>query len=209
MSFVAKLAAALACGNTVIAKPSEIAPPSALKLGELINEAGFPSGVVNILVGPGSITGRAISEHPIIRKVSITGSTATGRIVMETASKTNLKQTTLELGGKSPVVVFDDADLEKAIPTIVAGILCVLVCDTLHCNILTVPVKLSQRADVLSRIPHLRPRGYIRELSAGFQTSCPGRKWGDIFDPETNWGPIISKTQFEANITTSSMRAVI
>ena len=110
-----KLGPALACGNTVVLKPSEVTPLGALKLAELAAEAGFPPGVINVVNGYGSTVGQAISEHPDIRKVSFTGSTLVGRKVMETASKTNLKRVTLELGGKSPVVVFDDADLDQAV----------------------------------------------------------------------------------------------
>ena len=110
-----KLGPALATGNAVILKPSEVTPLSALKFAELVNEAGFPPGVVNVLVGYGSVVGQAITEHPNVGKVSFTGSTITGRKIMEAASRTNLKRVTLELGGKSPALVFDDADLEQAV----------------------------------------------------------------------------------------------
>ena len=118
-----KLAPALATGNTVIFKPSEVTPLTTLRLADLINEAGFPPGVVNIVNGPGSITGQAITSHPDIRKVSFTGSTITGRKILETSSKTNLKRITLELGGKSPNIVFDDADLAQAVNWTAMGIL--------------------------------------------------------------------------------------
>ena len=110
-----KLAPALATGNAVVLKPSEVTPLSALKLAELVKEAGFPDGVFNVIVGYGATAGQAITEHPGIGKVSFTGSTLVGRKVMETAAKTNLKRVTLELGGKSPTIVFDDADLEQSI----------------------------------------------------------------------------------------------
>lgn len=118
-----KLGPALATGNTVILKPSEVTPLSTLKLADLIKEAGFPPGVVNVLPGYGSVVGQAIVEHPEIMKVSFTGSTLTGRKIMETAAKSNLKRVTLELGGKSPNIVFDDADLEQAIKWTSMGIL--------------------------------------------------------------------------------------
>ena len=121
-----KLGPALATGNTVILKPSEVTPLAALKLASLVAEAGFPPGVVNVVNGYGSVVGQAITEHPDVRKVSFTGSTLIGRKVMETASRTNLKRVTLELGGKSPVLVFDDADLEQAVKYTAGNVLCVV-----------------------------------------------------------------------------------
>ena len=118
-----KLAPALATGNAVILKPSEVTPLSVLKFAELVKEAGFPDGVFNVLQGYGPTAGQAIAEHPQISKVSFTGSTLTGRKVMETAAKTNLKRVTLELGGKSPTIVFDDADLEQAVKWVAMGLL--------------------------------------------------------------------------------------
>ena len=110
-----KLAPALAAGNTVVLKTAEQTPLSALRVGELIIEAGFPPGVVNILSGYGPTAGAAIANHPDIDKVAFTGSTEVGHLIMEAAAKTNLKRITLELGGKSPNIVFADADLDKAI----------------------------------------------------------------------------------------------
>jgi phenylacetaldehyde dehydrogenase len=110
-----KLAPALAAGNTTILKPAEETPLSALRLGELIQEAGFPPGVVNILTGPGVPTGEAITAHMGIDKVAFTGSTEVGRLVMQAAAKSNLKRISLELGGKSPNVIFADANLSRSI----------------------------------------------------------------------------------------------
>ncbi|MEJ2600713.1 MAG: aldehyde dehydrogenase family protein [Anaerolineales bacterium] len=110
-----KLAPALATGNTAILKPAEETPLSALRLGELIQEAGFPPGVVNILTGPGEPTGAAITANMGIDKVAFTGSTEVGRKVMQAAAVSNLKRISLELGGKSPNVIFADADFSKAI----------------------------------------------------------------------------------------------
>ena len=110
-----KLAPALAIGNTTLLKPAEETPLTALRLGELALEAGFPAGVLNILTGPGSPTGAAISGHMDIDKVSFTGSTEVGRIIMRAAAESNLKKISLELGGKSPNVIFADADVEAAI----------------------------------------------------------------------------------------------
>jgi acyl-CoA reductase-like NAD-dependent aldehyde dehydrogenase len=108
-----KLGPALACGNTVVLKPAELTPLSALRLAELTLEAGVPEGVVNVLVGKGSVVGRRLVEHPDVAKIGFTGSTEVGREVMGSAART-IKRVTLELGGKSANVIFDDADLERA-----------------------------------------------------------------------------------------------
>ncbi|QSJ14909.1 aldehyde dehydrogenase family protein [Nostoc sp. UHCC 0702] len=110
-----KLAPALATGNTVVMKTAEQTPLSALRVGELIVEAGFPPGVVNILSGYGPTAGAAIARHMDIDKVAFTGSTEVGHLIMEAAAKSNLKRVTLELGGKSPNIVFADADMDAAI----------------------------------------------------------------------------------------------
>jgi len=108
-----KLGPALATGNTVVLKPAELTPLSALRLAELALEAGIPEGVVNVVVGKGSVVGTRLVEHPDVAKIAFTGSTEVGRIVMQGAAGT-IKRVTLELGGKSANVVFADADLEKA-----------------------------------------------------------------------------------------------
>ena len=110
-----KLAPALATGNTIVLKPAEQTPLTALRVGELILEAGFPTGVVNMLPGYGPTAGAAIARHPDIDKVAFTGSTEVGHLIMEAAAQSNLKGVTLELGGKSPNIVFADADLDQAI----------------------------------------------------------------------------------------------
>jgi aldehyde dehydrogenase (NAD+) len=107
-----KLGPALAAGNTVVMKPAEQTPLTALRVGELIVEAGFPEGVVNILPGYGPTAGAAIAWHHGIDKVAFTGSTEVGHLIMEAAAKSNLKRVTLELGGKSPNIVFADADMD-------------------------------------------------------------------------------------------------
>jgi acyl-CoA reductase-like NAD-dependent aldehyde dehydrogenase len=108
-----KVAPALASGNTVLLKPAEITPLTALRLGEIALEAGIPKGVVNVVVGPGRTAGSRMVAHPDIRKIAFTGSTEVGRSIMEGAAGT-IKRVTLELGGKSANVVFADADLEAA-----------------------------------------------------------------------------------------------
>ena len=108
-----KLGPALACGNTAILKPAELTPLSAIRIGELCLEAGIPEGVVNVLVGKGSVVGQRLIEHPDVAKIAFTGSTEVGRLVMQGAAGT-IKRVTLELGGKSANVIFEDADLERA-----------------------------------------------------------------------------------------------
>jgi len=115
-----KLGPALACGNTLVLKPAEQTPLTTLKLGELVIEAGFPAGVINILTG-GPETGKAIVAHPGIDKIAFTGSTAVGKEIMRGAADT-LKRVTLELGGKSPNIVFADADIDNAVKGAINGI---------------------------------------------------------------------------------------
>src|SRR5262249_2625643 len=106
---------ALACGNTVVLKPAEQTPLTALRVAQLAQEVGFPDGVINVVPGYGPTAGAAISGHMDVDKVAFTGETTTGRIVMTAAAQSNLKRVSLELGGKSPNVVFADADLDQAI----------------------------------------------------------------------------------------------
>ncbi|KAL3853603.1 hypothetical protein ACJMK2_017137 [Sinanodonta woodiana] len=110
-----KMAACLAAGNTVVLKPAQVTPLTALKFAELSVKAGFPPGVINILPGPGASIGQAMSEHPDIRKIGFTGSTPIGKTIMESCAKVNVKKVSLELGGKSPLIIFSDCDLDKAV----------------------------------------------------------------------------------------------
>jgi phenylacetaldehyde dehydrogenase len=114
MIAASKIAPALAAGCTVVLKPAEQTPLSALRLGEIAQEVGFPEGVFNVVTGFGETAGAAITEHPRVDKVSFTGSTEVGKIILG-AARGNLKRVMLELGGKSPVVVFPDADIDKTI----------------------------------------------------------------------------------------------
>jgi len=109
-----KVAPALAVGCTIVMKPSELTPLTALKLSELVKEAGFPPGVLNTVPSLGPVGGAALSSHPDVDKVAFTGSTITGRKIMEAAAKSNLKKVSLELGGKSPHIIFESADLDQA-----------------------------------------------------------------------------------------------
>ena len=116
-----KAAPALAAGNTVVLKPAEITPLTAIRIGELALEAGLPPGVLNVLPGKGTVAGEAIVRHPGVDKISFTGSTEVGKHIMKTAADT-MKKLTLELGGKSPNIVFADADLEQAVKGATTGI---------------------------------------------------------------------------------------
>ncbi len=116
-----KLGPALACGCTIVLKPAEQTPLTALRLGELIVEAGFPKGVVNIVPGYGETAGAALASHPGVDKIAFTGSTEVGKLIVHAATG-NLKKVTLELGGKSPNVVFKDSDLDLAIPAAASAI---------------------------------------------------------------------------------------
>ncbi|XP_041856621.1 retinal dehydrogenase 1-like isoform X2 [Melanotaenia boesemani] len=122
MMFVWKIAPALCCGNTVVIKPSEQTPLSALHMAALIKEAGFPPGVVNVVPGYGHTAGSAISHHMDIDKVAFTGSTAVGKLIQKAAGESNLKRVTLELGGKNPNIVFADCDLEYAVEQAHSGL---------------------------------------------------------------------------------------
>ena len=116
-----KIAPALACGNTVVLKPAEQTPLTALRLGEICQEAGLPDGVLNIVPGYGPTAGAALAEHMDVDKIAFTGENTTGRIIMQAASK-NLKRISLELGGKSPNIVFADSDIDSAVAGAMTGI---------------------------------------------------------------------------------------
>lgn len=110
-----KMSACLAAGNTVVLKPAMVTPLTSLKFAELVVRAGFPPGVVNILPGSGSVIGEALSSHPLVRKVGFTGSTPVGKSIMQSAAKSNAKKVSLELGGKSPLIIFADCDVDRAV----------------------------------------------------------------------------------------------
>src|SRR5690349_2843334 len=116
-----KLAPALAAGNTVVIKPSEFTSASVLEFMKLVEAAGFPPGVVNVVTGFGADVGMPLVEHPLVAKVAFTGSDKTGTLIYQTAAK-GLKRVTMELGGKSPNIVFDDAHIENAVKGVVSGI---------------------------------------------------------------------------------------
>lgn len=174
-----KLAPALAAGCTVVLKPAENTPVSTLRLGELMIEAGFPAGTVNIVPGFGTGAGAAIAEHPGIDKVAFTGSTSVGkRIVL--ASAGNLKRVSLELGGKNPTIVLRDADLAKAIPGIVQGAFtnCGQVCTA------------ASRA--------LVHRSVVKEVTEGLIAGARAIRVGPGLDDATDMGPVVSEAQMNA-----------
>ncbi|KAG1733659.1 putative 1-pyrroline-5-carboxylate dehydrogenase [Suillus paluster] len=174
-----KIGPALAAGNTVILKPSELTPLTALRLCPLLVEAGFPDGVINIVNGYGSTAGQALSENNIVDKVAFTGSTLTGRKIMETAAKSNLKKVSLELGGKSPSVIFDDVDLEQTVKWVAHGIF----------------MNHGQACTAGSRI--FVQAGIYDEFLKRFTAHALSLKVGDPFARDTYQGPQVSQTQFE------------
>lgn len=110
-----KMAACIAAGNTCLIKPAQTCPLTALKFAELTVKAGFPPGVINVITGTGSEAGQAMADHNLIRKLGFTGSTNIGKTVMRSCAESNLKKCSMELGGKSPLVIFADCDFEKAV----------------------------------------------------------------------------------------------
>ncbi len=169
-----KLGPALAAGNTVVLKPSEITPLSTLRVGELMLEMGFPAGVVNLVTGYGDPVGQAIAEHPGIGKVSFTGSTAVGRKIVQ-ASAGNLKKVQLELGGKGPNIVFDDALIPAAIAGSAFGIF--------HNQ--------GQACIAASRLMLHEP--IAEAFLESFTTLARSIRLGDPLDDETEMGPLTSR----------------
>ncbi|MEP2551106.1 MAG: aldehyde dehydrogenase family protein, partial [Marinomonas sp.] len=173
---ILKLAPALAAGCTCVLKPSELTPLSALALGELTRECGFPPGVVNIVNGTGAEAGSALASHPDVDKISFTGSTVTGRKIVD-ASLGNLKRVTLELGGKSPVVLMPDADLELAVPGVA------MATNFLQGQNCMAGTRIFVHADIYDH------------LMQGLCQFFGFLKMGHGLDPETMQGPIISSAQ--------------
>jgi len=175
-----KAAPALAMGNCFILKPSEKTPLASLALGELIKEAGFPPGVFQVLSGDGS-TGAIIASHMRIRKVSFTGSIPTGKKIQEMAAKSNLKRVTLELGGKSPAVVFDDCNLENAV--------------TWTANAIT--ANTGQVCFAASRV--YVQEGIYDKFIEKYKQAMMDKKnaVGDPEDKETSIGPLVDEAQFK------------
>jgi aldehyde dehydrogenase (NAD+) len=174
-----KLAPALATGNTIVMKPAEQTPLSALRLGELILEAGFPEGVVNLLPGFGSTAGAAIARHMDVDKLAFTGSTEVGRLIMEAAAKSNLKRISLELGGKSPNIIFADSDLDDAVEGAHLGLF----------------VNQGQSCCAGSRV-FVEEKIYDEFVEKSIARARK-RRVGDPLDPRTDQGPQVSEAQFD------------
>ncbi|KAH3678547.1 hypothetical protein WICMUC_001356 [Wickerhamomyces mucosus] len=174
-----KIGPALATGNTVVLKQAESTPLSALYGAKLLQEAGLPKGVVNIVSGFGKIVGEKISRHPKIKKIAFTGSTATGRHIMKAAAESNLKKVTLELGGKSPNIVFNDADIKKTVQNLITGIY----------------FNSGEVCCAGSRI--YVQDGIYDELLAEFKRSIEELKVGNPFEEGTFQGPQTSQMQLD------------
>jgi len=174
-----KLGPALATGNTVVLKPAEQTPLTALQIGELVQEAGFPSGVVNILPGYGPTAGAAIANHMDIDKVAFTGSAEVGRLILQAAGKSNLKRASLELGGKSPNIVFADADMEQAIEGCHFGLF----------------FNQGQVCCAGSRL-FVEDKVYDEFVEKSVARAAR-RTVGNPFDPAVEQGPQIDRTQFD------------
>lgn len=178
MMAVAKLAPALSAGCTAVLKPAELTPLTAVRLGELVLEAGLPPGVVNIVTGLGHVAGQALVDHPGVDKISFTGSTGVGKRIL-TAAGGNLKRVALELGGKSPVFVFADADLERVIPAVARGIF----------------ANSGQVCAAGSRL--FVHRAVAERVLRGVGDFAQALRVGPGLDPRTEMGPVISATQRE------------
>jgi acyl-CoA reductase-like NAD-dependent aldehyde dehydrogenase len=173
-----KVAPALAAGNTVVLKPAELTPLTALELGRIAMEAGLPEGVVNVVAGPGSVCGQRLVEHPGVAKIAFTGSTEVGRGIAAGAAET-IKRVTLELGGKSANVVFADADLDeaaRAAPIAVFG---------------------NAGQDCCARSRILVERSALDPFMEALEGAVDSLRVGDPLDDETQMGPLISADQRE------------
>jgi acyl-CoA reductase-like NAD-dependent aldehyde dehydrogenase len=175
-----KVGAALAAGNSVVLKPAEQSPLSAILLGKLGSEAGLPDGVFNVVPGFGPTAGGALGRHMDVNKLTFTGSTEVGRYFLEYAAQSNMKPVSLELGGKSPVIVFDDApDLDYAASVIAGGIF----------------YNQGQTCNAGSRL--LVQKGIAKELLAKLAKIASETTSGDPLDPSTTLGSIVDKGQME------------
>ncbi|KAI8021045.1 Aldehyde dehydrogenase family 2 member C4 [Camellia lanceoleosa] len=177
--FFMKVAPKIGIGRTMIVKPPEQTPLSALRYAHLAKLAGIPDGVINVVTGFGPTAGAAIASHMDIDKISFTGSTEVGRLVMVAAAKSNLKAVSLELGGKSPVIIFDDADVDKAADLALLGIL----------------YNKGEICVAGSRV--FVQEGIYDELVKKLEEKAKTWAVGDPFDPTVRHGPQVDKTQFE------------
>lgn len=175
---IQKIAPAIAFGCTIVLKPSEEASLTTLRLGELILEAGIPEGAINIVTGYGHNAGQAIVDHPLVRKIAFTGSTATGQRILQ-SSASQMKRVTLELGGKSPAIVLADADLDKAIPGAANAIF------PNSGQVCTAGSRLFVEASIFD------------EVTRGVAQIARELRLGSGFDPSNQLGPLISSRQMD------------
>lgn len=173
-----KLAPALAAGNTVVIKPSEFTSVSALEFVRLVQEAGFPDGVVNVVTGLGADVGTPLVQHPKVAKIAFTGSDATGRRIYELAAR-SMKHVTMELGGKSPNIVFDDADIDSAVFGVISGIFAAT----------------GQTCLAGSRL--LLQSSIYDSFTKRLVEVAASAKMGNPYHPETQIGPVATQPQFE------------
>jgi betaine-aldehyde dehydrogenase len=169
-----KAAPALAAGNAMIFKPSEVTPLTALKLAEIFTEAGLPDGVFNVLPGDGAGVGSALTEHPGIEKISFTGGTSTGRKVMASASSSTLKEVTMELGGKSPLIICADADIELAADV------------AMMANFYSSGQVCTNGTRVFV------PRDLLADVELALRERIARIRIGDPLQADTNFGPLVS-----------------
>lgn len=175
---IVKLGPALATGCTVVLKPAEQTPLTALYLAALSKETGFPDGVINVVPGYGPTAGKAISSHPDVNKVTFTGSTEVGKLIMEEAAKSNLKRVSLELGGKSPLVIFDDYDVDEA-------------AKIAHDSVF---VNMGQNCCAASRT-FVQENIYDAFVKKAAELAS-NKKVGDQFDANTQIWPLVSEEQY-------------
>ncbi|PZT09262.1 betaine-aldehyde dehydrogenase [Stenotrophomonas maltophilia] len=174
-----KSAPALAAGNAMVFKPSEVTPLTAIKLAEIYTEAGVPAGVFNVVQGPGREIGQWLTEHPVIEKISFTGGVTTGKKVMASAASSSLKEVTMELGGKSPLVICDDADLDRAADIAVMA------------NFFSSGQVCTNGTRVFV------PRSMLAAFEAAVVERVKRIRIGDPMDAETNFGPLTSFPHME------------
>jgi acyl-CoA reductase-like NAD-dependent aldehyde dehydrogenase len=174
-----KIAPALACGNSVVLKPSEETPLSALLLAELLQEAEVPDGVLNVVPGYGEVAGARLANHPDVDKIAFTGSTEVGKLIAKASAETNLKRVSLELGGKSPNIVFADSDLARAVSGAFFGIF----------------FNQGQVCSAGSRL-FVQEKIYDQTLDELLKT-VEETRIGPGIDPVTQMGPLVSKTQMD------------
>jgi phenylacetaldehyde dehydrogenase len=174
-----KVAPALACGNSVVLKPSEETPLSALRLAELLQAADIPDGIVNVVPGFGEVAGARLAAHPDVDKIAFTGSTEVGKLIARAAADSNLKRVSLELGGKSPNIVFADADLSRAVSGAFLGIF-------------------FNQGQVCSAGSRMFVQEKVYDQTLNELTDAVGNlQLGPGIDPMTQMGPLVSKAQME------------